>query len=73
MSSSPFSLAVGGLLSLLAAFSLSTGCRAEAAAPATPPATQSAPIPAIPSERARRAHARGGGAVSDPASCVIRD
>jgi effector-binding domain-containing protein len=44
MPSSPFSFAVGGFLSLLAAFSLSTGCRAEAAPPATPPAAPSTPI-----------------------------
>jgi effector-binding domain-containing protein len=52
MPSSPFSFAVGGLLSLLAAFSVSTGCRAEGAPPATPPATQSAPAERAPREAA---------------------
>jgi effector-binding domain-containing protein len=52
MSSRPFSFAVGGFLSLLAAFSFSTDCRAEAAAPATPPAAQSAPAARAPGEAA---------------------
>ena len=43
MPSSPFSFAVAGLLSFLAAFSLSTVCRAETATPTTPPAAQSTP------------------------------
>lgn len=41
MPSSPFSFAVAGFVSLLAAFSLSTDCRADAA---TPTAAQSAPM-----------------------------
>jgi effector-binding domain-containing protein len=52
MPSSPFSFAVGGLLSLLAAFSLSISCRAETATPTTPPAAQSAPAERTPGEAA---------------------
>jgi effector-binding domain-containing protein len=52
MSSSPLSFAVGGILSLLAAFSISADCRAETAQPAPPPATQSAPADRAPGEAA---------------------
>ncbi len=73
MSSSPFSLAVGGTPVLARCFLAFNrlpsrdGCSGDAACNSV------GAHPTIALRRARRAHARGGGAVSDPASCVIRD
>ncbi len=48
MPSPPFSLVVAAVLTVLAAVSLSTACRAEEAPPATPSVTQPAPTPPAP-------------------------